>query len=74
MSVTKIVVEHRDGHGPNEGMLKIVRELMVGKWHTDVKTKNMKNPLEKPNKPGKATLCNGCNISGKHLVEIFGTN
>ena len=69
--VTKIVVEHRDRHKPDDGILKIVKELRAGKWHTIIKTKN---PLEKPNKPCKAMLCNGCNISEKHLVEIFGSN
>ena len=38
--VTKIVVEHRDGHEPDEGMLKIVKKLWAGKWDTDIKTKN----------------------------------
>ena len=46
--MTKIVVEHIDGHKPDEGMLKIVKKVKAGKWHTEIKTKNTKKPLEKP--------------------------
>ena len=33
-------LEHSDGHGTEEGMLKIVRELRAGKWHTNIKTES----------------------------------
>ena len=33
-------LEHSDGHGTEEGMLKIVRELRGGKWHTNIKTES----------------------------------
>ena len=33
-------LEHADGHGTEEGMLKIVRELRAGKWHTNIKTES----------------------------------
>jgi len=31
-------LEHKDGHGMEEGNLKIVRQKNGGKWHTNVKT------------------------------------
>ena len=33
-------LEHADGHGTEEGSLKMVRELRGGKWHTNVKTES----------------------------------
>jgi hypothetical protein len=33
-------LEHADGHGTEEGMVKIERELKAGKWHTNIKTES----------------------------------
>ena len=31
-------LEHKDGHGTEEGSMKVVRQMKGGKWHTNVKT------------------------------------
>ena len=31
-------LEHKDGHGTEEGSMKVVRQMRGGKWHTNVKT------------------------------------
>lgn len=31
-------MEHKDGHGTEEGSMKVVRQMRGGKWHTNVKT------------------------------------
>ena len=48
-------LEHSDGHGTEEGMLKIVRELRAGKWHTNIKTEShpFAGGLENTIIPGK---------------------